>query len=254
MKKRTKITLRTKIYLTIVALLTLTGMFYAANPTPFATLEGPNGVAAIPTVVLATQQLSQNLSAIDCQGNVTTVATIPGAVGTPVEKYLAVAPIQSTAAGFTPRDVFITQGTDIFKFSGGIVTPFATLGCPFSTHSSLTFDHVGTFGFKMIVTCENGPVWKVDGAGTVTPIAIVVSGGSTEGPAVVPLSFGPFGGQILVADDVNGQVHAIKNDGTVTLNVFNWVSPDWLGAESVQVIPDEPVRQLLRRRLLPGGI
>ncbi len=109
MKKRTKFTLRTKIYLTIVALLALTGMFYAANPsqratvaksaaapgapdapmsnpTVFATLEGPNGVAAIPSVVLATQQLSQNLSAIDCQGNVTTVATIPGAVGTPVRK------------------------------------------------------------------------------------------------------------------------------------------------------------------------
>ena len=47
-------------------------------------------------------------------------------------------------------------------------------------------------------------------------------GGSIEGPAVAPLSFGPFGGQILVADDVNGQVHAIKNDGTVTLNAFNW--------------------------------
>src|SRR4029077_1507267 len=138
---------------------------------------------------------------IDCQGNVTTVATIPGAVGTPVEKYLAVAPIQSTAAGFTPRDVFITQGADIFKFSGGIVTPFATLGCPLSDHSSLTFDHVGTFGFGMIATCENGPVWTVNGAGTATLIAVVVSGGETEGPAVVPLSFGPFGGQILVADD-----------------------------------------------------
>ena len=44
-----------------------------------------------------------------------------------------------------------------------------------------------------------------------------------------------------MADDVNGQVHAIEYDGvTVTLNVFNWVSPDWLGAESVQVIPDTP--------------
>ena len=142
-------------------------MFYAANPSPFATLEGPNGVAAIPGLVLATQQLSQNLSAIDCNGNVTTVATIPGAVGTPVEKYLAVAPIQSTAAGFTPRDVFITQGTDIFKFSGGIVTPFATVGCPGSNHSSLAFDHEGTFGNKMIVTCENGPVFTLDGAGNV---------------------------------------------------------------------------------------
>ena len=36
MKKRTKITLRTKIYLTIVGLLALTGVFYAANPAPFA--------------------------------------------------------------------------------------------------------------------------------------------------------------------------------------------------------------------------
>ena len=41
MKKRSKITLRTKIYLTIVALLALTGIFYAANPTPFATVDGP---------------------------------------------------------------------------------------------------------------------------------------------------------------------------------------------------------------------
>jgi autotransporter-associated beta strand protein len=36
MRKRTKITLRTKIYLTIVGLLALTGVFYAANPAPFA--------------------------------------------------------------------------------------------------------------------------------------------------------------------------------------------------------------------------
>ena len=57
------------------------------------------------------------------------MATIPGS-GCPVEKYMAVAPIQSTAAGFTPRDVFITQGDDIFKFSGGVVTPFVTVRLP----------------------------------------------------------------------------------------------------------------------------
>src|SRR6476659_2875015 len=136
MKKRTNFTLRTTIYLTIVGLLALTGVFYAANPgkratvpksvtapdvpmahpTPFAMLEGPNGVAAIPGSVYATQQCSQNLSLIDCQGAASTVATIPGS-GCPVERYMAVAPIQSAAAGFTPRDLFITQGADIFKFS-----------------------------------------------------------------------------------------------------------------------------------------
>ena len=35
MKKRTKITLRTKIYLTIVGLLALTGVLYASNPSVF---------------------------------------------------------------------------------------------------------------------------------------------------------------------------------------------------------------------------
>ena len=38
MKTRTKITLRTKIYLTIGGLLTLTGIFYAATAIPFATV------------------------------------------------------------------------------------------------------------------------------------------------------------------------------------------------------------------------
>ena len=148
MKKRTKITLRTTIYLTIVGLLALTGVFYAANPsqratvpksvaapdvpavahpTPFAIVPGVVGVAAVPGTVLATGSVSQNLSMIDCDGIVTVVATIPSPspAGLAVEKYMAVAPIQSTAAGFTPRDVFITQGDDIYKFSGGVLTPFA---------------------------------------------------------------------------------------------------------------------------------
>ena len=44
MKKRTKFTLRTTIYLTIVGLLALTGVFYAANPGKLATV--PKSVAA----------------------------------------------------------------------------------------------------------------------------------------------------------------------------------------------------------------
>ena len=52
MKKRTKITLRTKIYLTIVALLALTGVFYAANPTFFTNVPFATGVAASQTELL----------------------------------------------------------------------------------------------------------------------------------------------------------------------------------------------------------
>ena len=137
-------------------------------------------------------------------GNFSVLAQIPGPVGPCVEKYLAIAPTQSVAAGFTPSDIFITQGDDIYKFSGGIITPFVIgVGCPVSDHSSVTFDHEGTFENKMIVTCENGPVFKIDGAGIVEFIASTTGASihNIEGPAVAPLSFGPLGGQILVADD-----------------------------------------------------
>ena len=53
MKKRTKISLRTKIYLTIVGLLALTGVLYAANPSFFAAVvPQATGVAASPDVML----------------------------------------------------------------------------------------------------------------------------------------------------------------------------------------------------------
>jgi hypothetical protein len=235
-KKRTKITLRTKIILTIVGLLALTGVFYAANPTQFATVPLATGVAAGPADLLVTEFCTQNLDTVDCQGNFSLLATIPGPppVGPCQEKYLAMAPSQSAAAGFTPRDVFVTQGAEVYKATPpGPLALFATIPCNVTDHTGITFDHVGTFGFNMIVTCETGGVFQIDRTGTVTPIAD--TGAHLEGPAVAPLSFGRFGGQILAADEFINQVHAIKNDGTVTLNVFSK-----FGAEGVVVIPSAP--------------
>src|SRR5437899_2776755 len=57
-------------------------------------------------------------------------------------------------------------------------------------------------------------------------------GGELEGPAVVPREFGPYGGQLLAADENNGAVHAIDSGGNITYNVFVWS-----GAEGVVVIP-----------------
>ena len=36
----------------------------------------------------------------------------------------------------------------------------------------------------------------------------------------MPLSFGPFGGQIMVADDINNLVHTIDNLGNVNYDAF----------------------------------
>ena len=120
MKKRTKITLRTKIYLTIVGLLALTGVLYAqfppSHPTPLtAGVPFPTGVAASPDMLLVSEYCSENIDQYDCAtGNVTLFAQTPG-FGSCREKYMTIAPSQSANAGFTPRDVFVTEGALVFK-------------------------------------------------------------------------------------------------------------------------------------------
>src|SRR4029078_9475998 len=98
MKKRTKIYQRTKIYLAIVGLLALTGALYAATPFPFsAGVPFPTGVAAGADMLLVSEYCSENIDSVDCNGNATLFATLPG-FGSCREKYLSIAPLQSAAA------------------------------------------------------------------------------------------------------------------------------------------------------------
>src|SRR6266700_7181714 len=216
MKKRTKITLRTKIYLTIVALLALIGVFYAQNPPPShpvpfsGQVPVPTGVAAAPDLLLVSEFCTDNIDQLDCNGNASLFATLPG-FGSCREKYLTIAPSQSvnSVPPFTPRDVFATLGNQVFKINSVTgVTLFATLpGCGSTDHSGITFDHFGTFGFDMIVTCQEGNVYRIHGDGTGGGAPIASTGvGQVEGPAVVPPGFGPHGGKIWVADEANNKV------------------------------------------------
>src|SRR5215471_10654534 len=119
MKTRTKITLRTKVYLTIGGLLAVTGIVYAANPFPFsATVPLPNSVAASPSLLLVSPYCSEDINQLACDGTSTVYATLPG-FGSCREKYMAMAPTHSALAGFTPRDVFVTEGPIIFKVTQG---------------------------------------------------------------------------------------------------------------------------------------
>src|SRR5207249_4923707 len=188
---------------------------------------------------------------LDCNGNASLFATLPG-FGSCREKYLTIAPSQSvnSVPPFTPRDVFATLGNQVFKINSVTgVTLFATLpGCGSTDHSGITFDHFGTFGNDMIVTCQEGNVYRVNGNangnGTGTFIANVfacapgcgpLTDGEIEGPAVVPIGFGPHGGEIWVADESNDAVHAIDNLGNVTQSILSHVA-----TESVSVIPNPP--------------
>ena len=93
----------------------------------------------------------------------------------------------------------------------------------------------------MIVTCREGNVFRVHGDGPETLIAGPF-GVNIEGPAVVPLGFGPHGGEMWVADEDSNAIHAVKNTNppgpgpyTVFPNILSHVN-----AEGVYVIPNSP--------------
>src|SRR5439155_22772694 len=115
---------KTTISLTIAALLSLSGMVYAANHVFFSFIvgtfsAGPIGVAGSPDTLFATQFCDPQLLSIDCvTGLPSPVTTIPGfPARQSFERYLIVAPAVSVNARFAPRDVYITQGNESFKFT-----------------------------------------------------------------------------------------------------------------------------------------
>src|SRR5262249_39567157 len=130
------------------------------------------------------------------------------------------------------------------KVTNGNVSLFAALaGCIASDHNGITFDHVGTYGFDMIVTCQEGNVFRIHGDGTVTHIADLfppdIQHHALEGPAVAPLTFGAtYGGRIWIADENGNAIHMVGLPGDgypVTLNILPHTS-----AEGVYLIPNPP--------------
>jgi hypothetical protein len=209
----------------------------AGSPSPasssvFASVPAPIGVAASPTQLVVSEYCTGNLDTIDDLGTVSFFAAIPGyPVGACIEMYLSISPGLGTWA---PNDIYATQGGQVWKIApdGSSVTPFATIPSCGPSHSGITFDHVGTFGFGMIVTCNNGNVYRVDSAGT--PTFVASTGTFLEGPDIPPAAFGPLGGQVWAADENSGTVWAISNRGVLTPAV-TYASP-----ESVHVIPPNP--------------
>src|SRR6266481_9727009 len=213
---------RPTIAQTSLGILAMAGIFYAANPPPVTTVPGATGVAASTTQLIVSEYTTQNIDTVDCAGNVSVLATLPG-IGNFGERYMTIAPTQAVTAGFTQRDIFVTRGTEVFKISGNTVTLFVTIPTCGDDHTGITFDHVGTFGFNLIVTCNNGSYWQFDGNGTPTLIKDN-TGTHPEGPAVVPLSFGLLGGYLWVADEFASAVHAIDYHAghAVTPGVVGW--------------------------------
>jgi hypothetical protein len=138
-------------------------------------------------------------------------------------------------AGFNSGDIYAGSSNDgrIYHFAnaGGAPTLFATLPGG-DTVKQVFFDPGNTFGGKMLVTTNQGDLYSVTSAGAATLLAAVAPGQVIEGLDITPASWGPLGGQVLVASESASTVYLVAPNGTVT--------PTGLfipGAETVSTVP-----------------
>jgi hypothetical protein len=185
----------------------------APTPQLFVTMSKPPiGIAVTASRVLVTQFNTDKVQQIDNNGVISNFATLP-TTGRSVERYISISP---GLGGFREGYVFVTVGQDVYRIApdGSSVRRFVHIPSLPNGETGISFDSVGTFGNKMILTDRRGPVYSVTSKGAVTQIADV--GAQIEGPLVVPLTFGLSGGQIAAGNEYQDRVFLVSNGGVVT--------------------------------------
>ena len=224
------------VFFICVAMLVGTAPAQAAHPSNFVSFNMPIGVAATRDAMLimgyyAPYSGAQTVYSADSAGALRPFApTFPSASGYN-ERYLDISPGKG---GFKKDYAYMIQSNQIFEVSpdGGSVRLFATLPVYVFDHNGVTFDRVGTFGYKLIATLSNGMIFTVDSSGAAVLLANI--GTQHENPEVVPAGFGPYGGYVWTASETTNRVYAFSPSGQVYI-----VSSGIPTAESVHVIPEK---------------
>jgi len=121
----------------------------------------------------------------------------------------------------------------------GQARPFATLP-PATFPNGITFDQVGRFGHRLLVTAAVGDatnLYAIDCGGGVRTLA--ENAPRLEGGiAVAPRSFGNFGGQLIAPDEYSGRLVAIDAQGTArTVTESGLATGADIGVESLGFVP-----------------
>ena len=131
--------------------------------------------------------------------------------------------------GFVAGDLFVGNGIDgqIVRMTNdgtSVINPWVDLPGDSNglMRGSLYVDRTGEWNWDLIVVTTIGQVWRIDSAGTPTPVADL-GGTHLEGLVVVPnkpARFGPLAGKVIAGAEGEGLLYAFSQDGTfVTYNV-----------------------------------
>jgi len=189
-----------------------------AAPTSFAAIPGgPIGVAClgdgpggVADQLVVTSYGPGNIHTVSESGVVTTLS-VPGfpTSWSSIESYLA---LSTGLGGWPSGQVFASFGPTIYAFAPGLssATPFVTIPGKPSTHTGVTFDRTGVWGFDMIITFTDGTVYRVNPAGVATFVAS--TGTWQESPRILPddsIKWGAFAGCISTSSETTDTVFAI---------------------------------------------
>jgi hypothetical protein len=173
---------------------------------------------------------------------------VDGYVAPPGEAYIALGRtkrVPGAGCSFRRDDVYALEpganpGVVLIERTGRArrFVNFPSGGFP----SSIAFDTVGRFGFRLLVTVLTSnqtktTLYAIDCAGR----ARVVASGAPKvegGAQVAPKTFGAFGGRLVAADEFNGRVYAFNARGRVrVLARPNLPRGQDLGVESLGFVP-----------------
>ena len=163
------------------------------------------------------------------------------------ESYISMSPgfsVTGTGCEFPPDLLFALDlrsrppGVSTIS-AAGLVSHLATID-GVSTLSGIAMDTTGDFGHRLLVTgriAAKTIVAAIDCTGSVKRVG-TVNAGIEGGISVAPRNFGPYGGQLIGADEVHGNVYAISATGRVSV-VANPGIPAGqdIGVESTGFVP-----------------
>jgi hypothetical protein len=122
----------------------------------------------------------------------------------------------------------------------------------------IAFDQVGRFGHRLLVTVLGAgvtTVYSLDCNGALATVAAAAPM-AEGGIAVAPSSFGPFGGDLIVPDELSGRVIAIDPNGQATTVASSGLPNGGdVGVESAGFVPPgfERGAAYLADRSTPGS-
>jgi Tol biopolymer transport system component len=192
------------------------------GPTLFASIQKPDGILAFSDHLLVTQFNKDHVISVDSAGNQTTFADLPSTGNASLERYIALSPGTN---GWPANLIYVTVGANIYQITpdGSSVTLFKNIPSLPNGEASITFDTVGTFGNKMLISDRRGPIWSVTPAGVATQIGDFLR--QIEGIQVAPMSWGPYGGQLIGGYEFGNDIYAMNSSGVTTL-VESWDTPE----------------------------